>query len=158
VNDSARASVGLLLALLAGCGPSAERAAADRQAIESLLADYSARMIRAYETGDTGPLAEVATGREITRVGVRIREMSEQGRALRPRLVRLVVESVEASSATGATTTTIESWDLTLVALGSELTIAESKGQENRVVYSLLRERGRWWVLSRMLRSSTEAP
>ena len=45
-----------------------------------------------------------------------------------------------------------------IVALGSEQTVAESKGQENRVVYSLMRERGRWWVLSRLLRSSTEGP
>jgi len=158
VKTSARAVLGLLLALLAGCGPSPERAAADRAEVEKLLADYAERLTLCYQTGDAAPLAEIATGRETTRVTVRIRELSEQGRALRPKLVRMVVESVEAHSGTGATATTIETWDLTMVAVGSEQTVAESKGQENRVVYSLMRERGRWWVLSRLLKSSTEGP
>ena len=153
-----RSGSGLLLALLAGCGPSAQRAGEDRQAVESLLADYAARLTRAYEAGDPAPLAEVATGREGTRVTSRIAELAGDGRGLRPRLVRMVVDGFEAQSGTSATATTIEVWDLKMVALGSEATLGESKGQENRVVYTLMRERGRWWVLSRMLRSSNESP
>jgi hypothetical protein len=143
---------------LAGCGRSPERVAADRKAVEQLLADYARLMSEAYRTGDSAPLAQVATGREVARVATRIRELAEQGRGLRPVLQRQVVESVEAYSATGATATTIETWDLRVVALGSEATVAESPDQENHLVYSLVRESGRWWVLSRLLKSSAESP
>jgi hypothetical protein len=141
-----------------GCGRSPERIAADRQAVESLLADYARLMSEAYTSGDTAALARVATGREVARVASRIRELADQGRGLRPVLKRQVVESVESYSATGATATTIETWDLRVVALGSETTVLDSPGQENRLVYSLVREGGRWWVLSRLLKSSSEAP
>jgi len=152
------AASGLLLALLAACAPSAERTAADRKAIEDLLADYAARLTRAYESGDAAALAEVATGREIKRVEVRIAELAEGGRGLRPRLVRMAVDEIEAQSGTTATATTIETWDLRMVALGSEEKLGESTGQENRVVYTLMREQGRWWVISRLLRSTNESP
>jgi hypothetical protein len=155
-----RSALLLVLAVvaLAGCGPSPERQAADRQAIEQLLSDYARLMTEAYRNGDSAPLAQVATGREVARVATRIRDLAEQGRGLRPVLQRQVVESVESYSATGATATTIETWDLSVVALGSEKTLVESPGQENRLVYSLVREGDRWWVLSRLLKSSSEAP
>jgi hypothetical protein len=115
-------------------------------------------MTAAYETGATSGLADLATGREVVRVGNRIQELAVEGRELRPQMRSQVVESIEFSSGTTASAVTVEVWDLRVVAAGSGAPVSESLGQENRILYSLSRDQGRWWVLSRILRSSTESP
>jgi hypothetical protein len=147
-----------LLLLATACGPSSARVAADQAAIQALLKDYVARMAQAYRKGDAQLLAEVATPREVARVAARIRELAQQGRGLRPELERLAVERIDVYAASAATANTIETWDLRVVALGSELPVSEATGQENRIAYSLIREDGRWLVLTRLLRSTSENP
>jgi hypothetical protein len=153
-------SIGLAVALgvLAGCGTGREIDAVERQEIEQRLADYAAQMARAYEGGDAELVAGVATGREVERLRISIREMEAEGRALRPVLKSQVVESVSRAGNTAVTVNTLEVWDLRVVTTGGEQLVSESLAQENRLTYSLVREAGRWRVLSRLLRSSTEGP
>jgi hypothetical protein len=147
----------VLAALLcAACGPSEARRAEDRQAIERLIADYAAKLSEAYLSGDAEPLRAVATEREISRVFSQIQSLAVEGRALRPQLVRQTVETLEIHRATAATVTTVETWSLRVVAIGTEAVVSESPEQTNRIVYTLNRDQGRWWILSRILRSSSE--
>lgn len=146
----------LIASTLPGCAPSEARRAEDRAAIEALLADYASRLSETYRTGDGATLREVATEREVARVLGQVAELSHEGRALRPELRRQAIESIEIHRATAATAVTVETWSLRVVAIGSEAVVSESPEQENRIVYSLTREGGRWWILSRTLRHSTE--
>ncbi len=144
-------SLGLLLA----CG-GAERRAADRKAVEELLAAYPAALTEAYAAGSSDPLRELVTPRELTRVDTRIAELRDQGRGLRARLLQRRVAAVDLHSATSGTANVVETWNLRVVALGSEQTVSESPSQENELVYSLVHDQGRWWILSRQLRHSSE--
>lgn len=145
--------LGLLIA--AGCGRSGGREA-DRQEIESLLAAYADALTRAYETGDPAVMAEVATQREQVRVQARIEELAVEGRALRPRLLSQTLQEIDFGNAS-ATAVAVEAWHLRVVAAGSELTVSELARQENTIVYSVSRDEGRWRVLARILRSSSDA-
>jgi len=146
----------LTLPLVGACGPSADFVAAERPAIERLLADYAGRMAEAYRTGDATPLAEVATERETLRVATQIESLASEGKQLRVELLRQAIESVDVYRRTGATVQTLETWRLEVVALGSEAVLSQSPEQENRVVYSLVREEGRWRILSRILKQTSE--
>lgn len=148
-------SAALLLLIGAGCGPSEERRERDRAEINRLLTDYTQRMTEAYRTGSAEVLREVATEREIARVHKRIAELAEGGRMLRAEVRGLRVDSIEFNRAT-ATATTGEVWHLQVVAVGSEVVLSESAEQENRVLYSLTRDEGRWWILSRILTDSSD--
>jgi plasmid stabilization system protein ParE len=146
-----------ILALLAvACGGGVERAEADRRAIESLLADYTRRMAVAYEAGDGGLVAPAATEREQQRLRNAIAELANEGRALRPTLKRLTIDSIEPAGRTTYTVMTTEVWDLRVVAMGTEQQVSESLDQENRLTYTVLREGAEWRILSRVLRASSE--
>jgi len=147
-----------LLALAAGCGPSAERRAADRAEIEGLLSAYAVALTEAYRSGDPAGMAEIATGREIERVRARIQELSQEGRELAATLREQRLVDLDFHRATGATAVAFETWDLRVLTAGTDQVVAESISQQNRIVYSLSRDGGRWWVLSRLLASSSEAP
>ncbi|HSM12864.1 MAG TPA: IMS domain-containing protein [Thermoanaerobaculia bacterium] len=149
------AALALGLALSA-CAPSAEQQAADRAEIERLVGRYAELLAEAYRTRDSGVLGEITTEREVMRVGQRIEELTAEGRELRAELRSLVIEEVDVFDATTAGATTIEVWDLRTVALGSDETVAEAIGQENRVVYTLRKERGRWEILARLLKAASE--
>ena len=43
-----------------------------------------------------------------------------------------------------------ETWNLKVLAVGSGAVLSESPGQENQILYSLTRDGGRWWILSRI--------
>jgi hypothetical protein len=148
-------SLGLLLLFCGACGPSAARREQDRAEIERLLADYGRRMSAAYQSGSAEVLREVATEREIARVHRRIAELSEGGRRLDAEPVSLRVDSVEFNR-TSAMANTTEVWRLRVVAVGSEVVLSESSGQENQVLYSFTRDGGRWWILSRILKTSSD--
>ncbi len=141
--------------LLLACG-GAERRAADRKAVEELLAAYPAALSAAYSQGSSEPLRALVTPRELTRVEARIAELSDQGRGLRARLLHRRVAAIDLHSATSGTANVIETWNLRVVALGSEQMVSESPSQENELVYSLVRDQGRWWILSRQLKHSSE--
>ncbi|MBZ0100561.1 MAG: hypothetical protein K8I65_00175 [Thermoanaerobaculia bacterium] len=151
-----RALLSLSLLAALACGRDAAREA-DRRAIETLLAQYATALTAAYESGDPSPIAAVATVREQERVLARIEELAVEGRALRPRLLAQTVTGVDFGNAS-ATAVAMEVWELRVVAAGSELTVSESPRQENQIVYSLIQESGRWIILQRLLKASSEAP
>ncbi len=142
--------------LCLACGPSADLVAAERPAIEKLLADYAGRLSEAYRSADARPLAEAATEREVARVGAQIESLAAEGKALRVVLLLQAIESLDLFKSTAATVQTVETWRLQVVALGSEAVLSESPEQENRVVYSLIREEGKWRILSRILKQTNE--
>ena len=145
-----------LLAAAAACSPGSEVSAEDRRAIEALLTEYTRQMAAAYQSGDASLVAPVATEREQNRLGAAIAELEGEGRGLRPQLERLSIQAIEAASRTTFTVDTLEVWDLRVVALGTEQPVSESLDQENRLTYTVIRERGQWRILSRLLRASTE--
>jgi hypothetical protein len=145
-----------LVLILAACGEAGGVSPEDRRAIETLLSAYTDRMATAYASGDASVVAEVATEREQARLAAAIAELEVEGRGLRPTLERLTIEEVAPAGRTTFTVATIEVWDLRIVALGTEQPISESLDQENRLTYSVIRERGEWRILSRLLRSSSE--
>jgi len=146
----------ILGAAVSACAPSPEQQAADRAEIERLIGRYAELLAQAYRTRDSSLLGEITTEREVVRVGHRIEELTSEGRELRAELRSLVVEDVDVFDATTAGVTTIEVWDLRTLALGSERVVAEAIDQENRVVYTLRKERGRWEILARLLKSTSE--
>jgi len=129
---------------------------AERRAIGGLLDRYVVEMAAAYESGDASKVADAATEREQRRLEQAISELAAEGRGLRPSLVRLAIDSIERGSRTTVMVDTIETWDLRVVALGSEEVVSESLGQENRLSYVLIREGDAWRILSRQLKSSTQ--
>ncbi len=139
----------------AACGPSTARRDQDRAEIEQLLADYARRLSEAYRSGSAESLREVATEREISRVHRQISEQAGNGRMLVADLVSSTVQSVEFNRAS-ATATVSETWNLKVLAVGSGAVLSESPGQENQLLYSLTRDGGRWWILSRILARSSE--
>jgi hypothetical protein len=150
-----RALVVVVLVVASACAEPEAIGSTERAQIEQLLADYRAAMIEAYRRADPGALAQVATERERARVGNALASLEGAGTALRPVLVRATTESIERSGRTAWTVTANEIWDLRTVALGSERAVGESLAQENRVLYTVIREDGRWWVLTRLLSSSS---
>jgi len=127
-----------------------------RPAIEATLAAYASRMEEAYRTGDATPLAEVATEREVMRVGAQLESLAAEGKELRVELLLQAIESLDLYKSNAATVQTVETWRLQVLAYGSETVLSESPEQENRVVYSLIREEGRWRILSRILKQTNE--
>jgi len=148
----------LWLSVLAplACGPR-QVSPADRQAIERVLNSYAQRMAKAYEDGGAKSLAGIATEREQLRVEHGIQALAAEGKALRPRLQSLTIEDLEPAGQTTVVANTLEVWDLEVVGAESGNQLSEATGQENRLTYSLVREHGRWLVLSRTLRNS-QAP
>jgi len=150
-----RFALPLAVLALASCGAGREVGADERLAIEQVLAAYAEAMAEAYRAGDAERIATVATGRERQRLEISIRELADEGRALRPELRSLTIESIERAGHTSVAVNTLEIWDLRVVTLGAEQLVSESLEQENRLTYSLIREAGKWRVLSRLLRTSS---
>jgi hypothetical protein len=151
-------ALSLLVPALVACGASREIGAEERQSIAAVLAAYAEAMADAYRSGEAARVSVVATGRERQRLEISIRELADEGRALRPELRSLTVESIERAGHTTVAVNTLEVWDLRVVTAGGEQLVSESLGQENRLSYTLVREQGEWRVLSRLLRTTSEAP
>jgi hypothetical protein len=147
---------GMALAV-AGCGePSAEEVAADQEEIRAFLQEYLPAMSEAYRTGDTEPLTPYTTLKERETIEKRVRDLARQGSVLSPELVSLEVEDVVTWSAVNAFVTTVEVWDLRVLASGSDSVIRETEGQANRVKYQLKRQDDRWRVFGRQLQETFE--
>ena len=84
-----------------------------------------------------------------------IEELAGGGRRLDARPVSRATQSVDFNRNTASVTAT-EVWNLRVVAVGSEAVLSESPAQENQILYSLTRDGGRWWILSRILARSSE--
>lgn len=142
---------------LGACGPpSTEEVEADREEIHAFLAEYLPRMAEAYETGELEPIEPYTTLKERETIKKRIRDLAKQGSVLAPELVSLEVEEVVTWSVVNAFVTTVEVWNVRVVAAGSDRVVREELGQSNRVKYQLKREEGRWRVFGRELQETFE--
>ena len=145
------------LLFAAACGPpSAEEAAADQEEVRVFLLEYLPKMSDAYRTGDTAPLEPYTTLKERETIEKRVRDLAKQGSVLSPELESLEVEDVVTWSAVNAFVTTVEVWDLRVLAAGSDSVVRETEDQANRVKYQLKREDGRWRVFGRPLQETFE--
>lgn len=144
-------ALGLVGLLVAGCGPSAEREAVDRAAIEEDLREYLPLLARAYRTGNTSILEEHAALKERASIDKRHADLERQGQILAPELDSLTVEGVTVWNRVNAYVTTVEVWDVRVLATGTETVVREELDQANRVRYQLKRDNDRWRVLMRQL-------
>ncbi|MEE8277393.1 MAG: hypothetical protein V3R89_01555 [Thermoanaerobaculia bacterium] len=130
---------------LLGCGPSARQQELDRQAIQSDLEAYLPRLGEAYATGDLEVLREGAAIKEVARIEKRIQDLALQGRVLVPTFRQLTIEDVNVWNYANAYVTTLEIWDLKVLASGTDTVLSEENGQSSRVQYQLKRDKGRRW-------------
>jgi hypothetical protein len=141
----------LLPVALLACGPSDRQQAVDLQEIQQYLESYLPLLGSAYSTGDLEPLEDVVAIKEVARVEKRIHDLRLQGRILAPTFRQLTIEDVNVFNFANAYVTTLEVWDVRVLATGSDTVLAEEIGQRNRVQYQLKRERGSWRVLFRSI-------
>jgi hypothetical protein len=139
--------------LLAGAcgGASPEEEAADREEIAAFLREYLPKMAEAYRTGDVEPVIPYSTQKERAVIESRVRDLARTGQILAPELESVEVEDVTVWSAVNAFVTTVEVWNIRVLASGTEAVIREELNQPNRVKYQLKREDGRWRVFGRQL-------
>lgn len=136
------------LSACAGSGEGAKEA--DRQAIEATIRAYLPKFAQAYATGDVSQLGELAVPKEISSLDRVIRELAEQeGRVVVPTFRDLQVEQITVWSYSNAFATTLEEWDLRVLAAGSRTELSRVNGQKTRVKYQLQRRDDRWMILYR---------
>ncbi|REJ82144.1 MAG: hypothetical protein DWQ36_21650 [Acidobacteria bacterium] len=153
-------AVCVLLGVLAG-GCSEERAAADleadKAAIEAMMREYLPRLGEAYETGNIEVLRDYAAEKEMASLLKRIGEFMEQeNRVIAPTLQSFTVEDVEIWNYANAFVTTLEVWDVRVLASGTDQVLSQSLGQRNRVKYQLKRRDSGWQVLHRNIETTLE--
>jgi len=141
---------------LAGCKPSEQRQAVDREEIRSFLDAYLPKLAEAYRTGDTDPLAPYAAAKERAAIEKRVLDLAKTGEVLAPQLKSFEIENVTVWSVVNAYVTTLEVWDIRTYAAGSDNVLRQALGQRNRVKYQLRRENGRWRVFWRQLEKTYE--
>lgn len=147
-----------LLSGLVACGDSVEEEAVDRQEIEAFLTAYLPKLGDAYAQRDSTLLEGMAVPKEMSKIEVRVRELTDQGRIFEPRFKSLVVEDVSVWNYSNAFVTTFEVWDLRSFSLGARVPMSESLDQGNRVKYQLKRRDDSWVVLYRELDQTYDQP
>jgi len=141
----------LISLLCVACGPSAERQEVNRDEIKADLEVYLPLLGEAYATGNLEPLREWAVEKEMSRVMKRLDDLVSQGRRLVPTFRQITIEDVNVWNYSNAFVTTVEVWDLQILATGTENVLAEELGQRNRVKYQLKREEDHWRGLFRTI-------
>ncbi len=144
------------LAVLGSCKPTVEEQAAKRDEIAAFLREYLPKMAEAYRTGDTDSLAPYAAQKERESIRKRVRDLAKQGQVLAPHLDSLQVEDVRIWGRVNAYVTTVEVWDIRVLAAGSDSVVRQELDQSNRVKYQLKQEDGRWRVFWRQLEQTFE--
>jgi hypothetical protein len=140
----------LLLMALAACEPSAQKIAADREAVETTLQEYGRLLSRAYAYTDPQELAPVATRREMAAVENTIAVIAEKGQRLAVDQKEVVLEDLNVFQPGNAYVVTFETWEVRVVALGSEREISRDEKQQTRVRYRLKTDdAGVWKVVWR---------
>jgi len=141
----------LLAVAVGACRPTPEEKAADREEIAGFLREYLPKMAEAYRTGDTESLASYAAQKEREAIKKRVRDLAKQGQVLAPSLDSLEVEDVRIWSRVNAYVTTVEVWDIRVLAAGSDSVVRQQLDQSNRVKYQLKRDGDHWRVFWRQL-------
>jgi hypothetical protein len=141
----------LISLLCVACSPSAERQEVNRDEIKADLEVYLPLLGEAYATGNLELLREWAVEKEMSRVMKRLDDLTSQGRRLIPTFRQVTIEDVNVWNYSNAFVTTVEVWDLQILATGAEEVLAEELGQSNRVKYQLKRGEDHWRVLFRTI-------
>lgn len=159
----ARAVLVALLTLwcwaLLACGGASEEevSAADRAEIRDLLERYLPKLGEAYETGNLEVLRDVAAEKEIASLYKRINDLMEQeGRVVHPKLVSFEIEDITVWNYSNAFVTTLEVWDLAVLASGTDQVTSRVEGQRSRVKYQVKRRDDDWQVLYRTVVATFE--
>lgn len=143
-----------LVVLSTACDGSGEEVnEADVAEIESSLARYLPLMAEAYSTGNIEVLRDVAAEKEIATIHKLVSEKMEEGLFLDPTLIDFSIEEVSQWNNSNAFVTTIENWDLKVVAAGSDTVLSE-RSQRNRVKYQLKKKDDGWRVLYRSIETT----
>lgn len=146
----------LALVALLGCGGVEEANEKVGGDIERDLAAYLPLLAEAYRTGDAGVLEGYAAEKEIAGLSKRLSDMLAESRELRPVFESFTVEETTVWSQANAYVTTLETWDLTVLASGTDRVLSETLGQRNRVKYQLKLVDQRWQVFFRELDATFE--
>ena len=150
----------VLLALVAGlagaCGPTEEDTGRYEAQIEEDLRAYMPVLERAYRERDPSVLEPLAAEKERAFLDRRMRELNRQGQVLAPELVSLSLEDVTVWNRVNAYATTVETWNVRVLAAGSDQVLRSDENQVSRVTYQLKWDGERWRVLSRQLRETYE--
>lgn len=143
--------------LVAGCENTEEVTPEDEAAIEALLADYLPKMASAYADGDLEVLRGLAAEKEIATLYKRINDlMNQEGRVVVPTLQSFEIEQITIWNYSNAFVTTLEVWDLEVLAAGTDQRLSGVEGQRNRVTYQLKRRDEGWEVLYRAIQTTFE--
>ena len=145
----------VMLVLVVGCDSSKGPSPEDSAAIEKMLLEYLPLLGQAYATGDLGILRPYAVEKEVARLYKAIGDlMSQENRVVEPTLQSLTVEQITVWNYANAFVTTIEVWDLKVLASGTDRITSEVAGQRNRVRYQLKRRDDGWKVLYREIETT----
>lgn len=142
-----------------GCnGASQEQnLAADKESIREMMQAYLPLLGEAYESGNIEILRPYVAEKEMASLLKRIGEfMDQEGRVIRATLQSFTVEDVEIWNYSNAFVTTLEVWDVEVLASGSDQVLSQSLGQRNRVKYQLKRRDDGWLVLHRQIEATLE--
>ena len=127
----------------------------DEASIEELLGRYLPKLSEAYATGDVEVLRDVAAEKELAGLVKRISDLqNEESRTVVPSLRSFDIEQVTIWNHSNAFVTTLEVWDLTVMASGTDHVLSEVEGQRNRVKYQLKRREDTWQVLHRAIETT----
>ena len=148
-------SIALSLSV-ASCGPSAEATEKASGEIEAMLREYLPTLGTAYSLGESDVLEAFAVRRERAYLDRRIDELGMQGKRLSPELKEMVIEDINLWNRLNAQVTTIETWDLRVVAIGTGAVLSEDFNQVSQVRYQIKFKDDQWWIYSRVLEQTFE--
>jgi hypothetical protein len=136
---------------LTGCNSREQNEAMARQEIEALLAAYLPLLSEAYAEDDPERVAGLAAPREVASIEKRLRDITLQGRRLKPTFRSFVIEDFKVWSYANSYVTTNEIWDIRTFDTGTDTQLTEQLEMRNRVKYQLKKIDGKWTVLFRVL-------
>ncbi len=123
----------------------------DAAQVLEMFEEYLPRLALAYSTGETSVLEGFAAEKEIAGMDGRIRDLRNESREIHPTFRSVQLEDVKVWRHVNAYATTLEVWDLQVVAEGTDIVLSEVYNQSNRVKYQLKRRDGSWIVLFRQI-------
>ncbi len=141
----------LVLFVLVSCGSAETRQEVEKGKIQANLETYLPLLGEAYATGNLEKLQPWVAQKEVARVRKRIEDLGQQGRTLVPTFRQLTIEDINVWNRANAYVTTVEVWDLRVLATGTDQVLSEEIAQSNRVKYQLKRGEGRWRILFRTI-------
>ncbi len=147
----------MAIAVISGCQASETVSEEDREEIRATLAEYLPAMAEAYSSGNIEVLRGVAAEKEMAIVHKKVKDLMEQeSRVVVPTLQGFEIEDITLWNYANAFVTTLETWDIKVLASGSDFVTSEVEGQRSRVKYQVKRREDGWIVLYRVIETTFE--